>query len=772
MAYTFKHGDRPIDGLTIQRAVGRGGFGEVYYALTDSGKQIAVKYLRENAEIELRGIAHVMNLKSPHLITIYDVRHNDEGEPFVIMEYVSGPSLRDLLIAEPQGLGPQKAAFFLKGIAAGLRYLHDRGIVHRDLKPGNIFYDDGYVKIGDYGLSKHIAVSAHSGNTISVGTVHYMAPEIGTGSYTKSIDIYALGVMLYEMLTGRLPFTGSSMGEILMRHLRDQPDVTGIPEPFAGVIARALAKDPADRYQDVDEMVEALVSVTEIHESLASFDASVLTQGARADADAFDADRTLTTPPRKPPVPVLDAREALADLPPLPPQVDKKVAKKIHKAQQKLAKKARKLEKINARLEQIDRKRAAGASARPPARAWSQIAMAFFVLLAVSGGLALTRSDGEVFGIVLLYLIGGALGTLLGYRFVAHHVPAAMSFMDRVAYAATGFVCMLPAYAAASESGNLGLAQAIIPLTASLLLLNWTERIEIGRRQIIDGGKVFWHGVVGLFIASLFGPHISSIVAGVLCAALLVLVQTLAAARPVALPETDDTQTPPDAPGVSPAAVRGHPHARRGEAVAGAPIDTSDEPFVYATKPPQTPAATPEPESQRLDAMAAQPSFVGRATNAGLSIMAKLLLLAGLSAIALIGARAIEVDDNGTHVSVGRGRVVVTVNGVTRVEESIPPVTAIAPVVIGSILLLIARRRDGIPHFVRAFVGCGAAVLAVLVALGPAREAIWLVSTKGWSACRAAGQSDQFGLLIVLVLAALLLVFWPKRPRQPRPIVV
>ena len=175
MAYTFKHGDRPLEGLTVQRAVGRGGFGEVYYAVADSGKQVALKYLRENPEIELRGIAHVMNLKSPHLITIYDVKQNEAGEPFVIMEYVSGPSLRDMLIAEGKGMPSQKAAYLMRGIAQGLSYLHERGIVHRDLKPANIFYDDGYVKIGDYGLSKHISVSKHSGQTVSVGTVHYMA---------------------------------------------------------------------------------------------------------------------------------------------------------------------------------------------------------------------------------------------------------------------------------------------------------------------------------------------------------------------------------------------------------------------------------------------------------------------------------------------------------------------------------------------------------------------------------------------------------------------
>ncbi|NUQ50779.1 MAG: serine/threonine protein kinase, partial [Phycisphaerae bacterium] len=298
MAYTYKHGDRPLDGVTIQRAVGRGGFGEVYYALTDSGKQVAVKYLRDNPEVELRGISHVMNLKSPHLITIYDVRKNEHGEPFVIMEYISGPSLRDMLNAEPDGFSPQKAAFLFTGMVQGLAYLHERGIVHRDMKPANIFYDDGYVKIGDYGLSKHMAVSRHSAQTVSVGTVHYMAPEIGSGNYSKAIDIYALGVILFEMLTGRLPFTGSSMAEILMRHVNDRPDLAGVPEPFRSVIARALVKDPAGRWQDVSEMLDALMSAG-VSQSVASFDHSMLSHIER-DPEAHDPDRTITRSPRPP----------------------------------------------------------------------------------------------------------------------------------------------------------------------------------------------------------------------------------------------------------------------------------------------------------------------------------------------------------------------------------------------------------------------------------------------------------------------------------------
>jgi hypothetical protein len=269
--YQYKYGDRPLEGYTIQRAAGRGGFGEVYYAISDSGRQVALKAVQNYEQIELRGISQCMNLKSPHLITIFDVKYNDKGRPFVIMEYVSGPALSDLLKESPGGLGTQKAAFFLREIGKGLSYLHECGIVHRDLKPGNIFYENGYVKIGDYGLTKAISASHHVSHTITVGTVHYMAPEIGAGKYDRSVDIYALGILLYEMLTGQVPFLGSSPAEILMKHMTAAPDLTNIEEPFARVIRRALAKDPAERYQTAQEMVEDVFGAEQVRNSVSQF---------------------------------------------------------------------------------------------------------------------------------------------------------------------------------------------------------------------------------------------------------------------------------------------------------------------------------------------------------------------------------------------------------------------------------------------------------------------------------------------------------------------
>src|SRR3954470_458620 len=240
--FQYKHGDRPLEGFTIQRAAGRGGFGEVYYALSDGGREVALKAVTGYEQIELRGISQCMNLKNPHLVSIHDVKYNDQGRPFVVMEFVSGPNLRQILDESPGGLGAQKSAFFLREIGKGLTYLHDCGIVHRDLKPANVFYENGYVKIGDYGLSKAISASHRSGQTLTVGTVHYMAPEVGGGRYDRSIDIYALGVLLYEMLKGHPPFYGATAAEILMKHLGTAVDVSGVPEPFAGVVLKAMAK--------------------------------------------------------------------------------------------------------------------------------------------------------------------------------------------------------------------------------------------------------------------------------------------------------------------------------------------------------------------------------------------------------------------------------------------------------------------------------------------------------------------------------------------------
>ena len=278
--FRYKRGEQPLDGYTIEHGLGVGGFGEVYYAVSDSGREVALKSLTNYEDIELRGIGHCMNLKSPHLVTIFDVKQNESEESFVIMEYVQGPSLRLLLDGSPEGLGPTKAAFFLREMAKGLSYLHEAGVVHRDLKPHNVFYEEGFVKIGDYSLCKSMSTSHRTGHTMTVGTVHYMAPEISEGRYDASVDIYALGVMLYEMLTGVPPFIGGSIGEVLMKHMTAEPDLSMIEEPFRQTIAKALAKNPEDRFASPAEMVESLFGAEHVQNSVVEFNPQELTMVA------------------------------------------------------------------------------------------------------------------------------------------------------------------------------------------------------------------------------------------------------------------------------------------------------------------------------------------------------------------------------------------------------------------------------------------------------------------------------------------------------------
>lgn len=258
MKFTYGNGDKPLDGFTIKRGVGTGGFGDVYFAVNEAGKEVALKQIQRNLDVEVRGVKQCMNLKHPNLIALYDIKFDAREQGWIVMEYVSGASLREIIEQNPQGLADEDLRRWFGQIVAGVSYLHDHGIVHRDLKPANIFEDEGIVKIGDYGLSKFISCSRRGGQTESVGTFHYMAPEIGKGEYGKEIDIYALGVILYELATGVVPFDGESTQEIIMKHLTADPDMSRVPSHLRPVIATALHKNPAMRFSDVREMVQAL----------------------------------------------------------------------------------------------------------------------------------------------------------------------------------------------------------------------------------------------------------------------------------------------------------------------------------------------------------------------------------------------------------------------------------------------------------------------------------------------------------------------------------
>ena len=303
MRFSYACGDRPLDGYVIKRGIGLGGFGEVYFALSDAGKEVALKRIQRHIDIELRGVSQCLNLKHVNLISLWDIREDSQGNGWVVMEYVPGGSLRDVIEASRSGMEFEKVQDWFCGIASGVRHLHNHGIVHRDLKPGNIFWDEDerVVKIGDYGLSKLMSAGRLSGQTESVGTFHYMAPEIGRGIYGKEIDLYALGIILYEMLTGQVPFDGESSQEIMMKHLTAEPELSCLQGGVRTLIEKSLSKDPDRRYENIDAMLVDFDKCCETPnrsllsekspESWVNHDSTTSQDSSQSQADFYDGNR-------------------------------------------------------------------------------------------------------------------------------------------------------------------------------------------------------------------------------------------------------------------------------------------------------------------------------------------------------------------------------------------------------------------------------------------------------------------------------------------------
>lgn len=495
--YRYQHGDRPLEGHTIERAVGRGGFGEVYYAVSDGGREVALKAIQGYEQIELRGVRQCMNLKSPHLVTIFDIRRNEQGQWFVIMEYVAGPSLRDLITQSPGGLGQAKAAYLFREIAKGLSFLHDAGIVHRDLKPGNIFYEDGVVKIGDYGLSKAIAPSRHEGQTITVGTVHYMAPEIGAGCYDRSIDIYALGVVLYEMLTGNVPFAGSSHGEILMKHMTAQPDLAAVAEPMAGVIRKALAKDPRERYATAQEMVEALFGSEELRESVSAFSPASLTMVAGHVAGRF-ADNPSPASPYSPMQPPPIPRAAVAMETP-PPPLPRPVQYTMPRPQ------------APPRSNFIAAAQPAAPTGVDPLTRRQRVVLAMVAVGTVSVAVGVLVPQGKLPAAVTatpLAIGAGAAALLAALRLWP--LGGNAERLIRLAYraVAAGTVTGVGAMISAAQTPWRHLDVQWPALLVALLLVDWPRQVDARRPERVSLGQVVWAAALALVSGLVFGQDL------------------------------------------------------------------------------------------------------------------------------------------------------------------------------------------------------------------------------------------------------------------------
>jgi eukaryotic-like serine/threonine-protein kinase len=260
--------DTLFDGrYRISRKLGSGGMANVYLAQDEElGRRVAIKILddrhaRDDQFVERfrREAQHAAGLSHPNIVSIYD-RGEAEGTYYIAMEYVEGRTLKELLVARgPSPLGI--AIDYTRQILSALRFAHRNGIVHRDIKPHNVIVDgEGRVKVMDFGIARAGAASQMTEAGSIIGTAQYLSPEQARGAPVDGTsDLYSTGIVLYELLTGTVPFTGDTPVEIAMKHLSQVPDPPSthrpeVPRDLDYVALRALAKDPSDRYHSAEEM--------------------------------------------------------------------------------------------------------------------------------------------------------------------------------------------------------------------------------------------------------------------------------------------------------------------------------------------------------------------------------------------------------------------------------------------------------------------------------------------------------------------------------------
>jgi len=281
MAEVTEHLSTPLaDRYRIERRLGEGGMATVYLAEdVKHDRKVALKVLRPELAAVLGADRFVQEIKTtaqlqhPHILPLYDsgstTTLNGGGTEllYYVMPYIQGETLRAKLDREVQ-LGIDEAVKITTEVADALQYAHEHGVIHRDIKPENILLHDGRVMVADFGIA--LAVSAAGGGRmtetgLSLGTPHYMSPEQATADrhITNRSDIFSLGSVLFEMLTGELPHTGSSAQAIIFKIVSDEARPVrelrkAVPPHVAAAVAKAVEKLPADRFENAKAFADAL----------------------------------------------------------------------------------------------------------------------------------------------------------------------------------------------------------------------------------------------------------------------------------------------------------------------------------------------------------------------------------------------------------------------------------------------------------------------------------------------------------------------------------
>ncbi len=315
----------------IIQQIGRGGMADVYLArdLILDGEEVAVKVLRTNYQTDPIAVARfqreakaMAELDHPNIVRITDIGE-EEGQQYLAMEYVAGLDLKRY-IKENAPLSNEEAVRLMGQILLAMRLAHTRGIIHRDLKPQNVLLTpDGTAKVSDFGIAVAFAETSLTQTNSMLGSVHYLSPEQARGSKaTVQSDIYAMGIIFYEMLTGHIPYDGDSAVTIALQHFQKplpsiREENKNVPQALENVVIKATAKKLTDRYKSVAEMYVDLSSCLSFERR--NEKKLVFEDQAKADTKTLPK---VTPTPKTAPVPISEVRSEISSVDPNRPLSD------------------------------------------------------------------------------------------------------------------------------------------------------------------------------------------------------------------------------------------------------------------------------------------------------------------------------------------------------------------------------------------------------------------------------------------------------------------